>query len=128
MKKSQEERIRNLSTKDKLKYLGKDDQDIINDIIMVCFSKVYVEQLNILKEGNLIFKQSFKSQANIFLENLDKSVSRYILGCSPESQNQFNVIEEKLTKGFQGAILELQEIVKFANSIEEVQENIKENL
>jgi hypothetical protein len=127
MKKSQEEKIRNLSPKDKMKYLGKTDQDLINDLIMISFSKTFVSQMNLLKEDNIVFKQSIKAQTNTLLDNLDKTVKGYISRCSPESQVQFNVIEEELTKGFQRVILELHDIVKFVDSLEEVQENIKEN-
>ena len=127
MKKSQEEKIRNLSTKDKMKYLGKTDLDILNDIIAVSFSKVYVAEINNLKEGNDLFQQSVKLQANNLLSTLDKKVNGYITRCSPESQIQYTVIAEELTKGFQRVILELHDLVKFVDSIEEVQENIKEN-
>lgn len=127
MKNYQKEQIKNLSLKDKMKYLGKTDQDVLNDIIMISFSKVYVAELNRLKEDNIIFQKNVKLQANTLLNNLDKSVQSYISKCSPESQIQYNVLANDLLIGFQNVLLDIRDIVKFASSIEEVQEDIINN-
>lgn len=127
MKNYQKEQIKNLSIKDKIKYLGKTDQDILNDIIMISFSKVYVTELNRLKEDNIIFQKTIKLQANTLLNNLEKSVQNYISKCSPESQIQYNVLANDLLVGFQNVLLDIHDIVKFASSIEEVQEDIINN-
>jgi hypothetical protein len=127
MKNYQKEQIRNLSLKNKMKYLSKTDQDVLNDIIMVSFSKVYVAELNRLKEDNIIFQKTVKLQANTLLTNLDKSVQSYISKCAPESQVQYNVLANDLLIGFQNVLLNIRDVVKFASSIEEVQEDIINN-
>lgn len=94
----------------------KTDQEILNDYIMISFSKVFVEQINLLKEDNNIFKHSLKSQINIAINNLDKTVSNYMKTCSPETQKSFKHLEEVLIETFQKSLLEVKEITKFVDN------------
>ena len=95
----------------------KTDQEILNDYIMISFSKVFVEQINLLKADNNIFRHSLKAQINTTINNLDKAVSNYIKTCSPETQKSFKDLEEVLIEKFQNSLLEVREITKFADKI-----------
>lgn len=95
----------------------KSDQEILNDYIMISFSKVFVEQINLLKADNNIFRHNLKAQINTTISNLDKAVSNYMKTCSPETQKSFKDLEEVLIEKFQNSLLEVREITKFADKI-----------